>query len=225
MFNQNYFTDNDSISNVSRLLLTPCYKDVSITGQFYTNSIENDDFFSPANLTLLKDFYNYPNSDLFSTVDDLTLTYKTTQALLKTSFTNPATLNTFFNTPSSYLSVFNNFRADFEDFSFNFTDSTAQHFANFSVNDASMLKNLQLSNLLMLRNNVKNSIVTYNALKKVFRARFDESRSHTSLHLFAQSALPQPFINDGFVNYSQLLTKDSSPFYRNVFYKNANHKI
>jgi len=98
-------------------------------------------------------------------------------------------------------------------------------FSNVSFNDVSLLKNLQISSLLMLRNNVKNSIVTFNALKKVFRARFDEGRSHTSLHLFAQLALPQPFINDKTINYSSLLSKDNTTFYQNNLYKNLNYKI
>jgi len=142
--------ENESIANTTRLLLTPCYKDVSVAGQFYVNSIENDDFFSQSNLTLLKDFYSFPNNDLFVNVEDLALTYKTMQTLMQTSFTNTAALNTFYNLPSSYLSVFNNFRADFEDFTLHVTDSNLQHFTNVSLNDTNRLKNLHLSNLLSL---------------------------------------------------------------------------
>jgi hypothetical protein len=89
----------------------------------------------------------------------------------------------------------------------------------------SMLKNLNLSNTLTLRSNAKNSVVTYNALKNVFRARFDEGRSHTSLGAFSQLSVAQPFISDKSINYSQLLSKDTSSFYQNFFYKNVNHKI
>lgn len=225
LFNQNYFEDNDNISAATKLLLTPSYKDVSVLGQFYTNSIESDDFFSQSNLTLLKDFFIYSSNDMFSGVEDLSTTYKTLQTGFKSSLNTPISLNTFANLPTSYLSVFNNFRADFEDFSFVKTDQESNYFTNSSVSDTNVVRNLQLSNLLMLRNSVKNSIVTFNALRKVFRARFDEGRSHTSLQTFAQSALPQPFINDRSINYSQFLSKDSNSFYQSALYKNTNYKV
>ena len=61
-----------------------------------------------------------------------------------------AALNTFYNLPSSYLSVFNNFRADFEDFTLHVTDSNLQHFTNVSLNDTNRLKNLHLSWVLFI---------------------------------------------------------------------------
>lgn len=225
MFNQNYFETNENMSDLLKLLLTPCYKDVSLIGQFYINSVENDDFFSQANLMLLRDFFIYPNSDIFTTIDDLTLSYKALQTLSKSSFNHPVSLTTFSNLPSSYLSVFNNFRADFEDFNFVNTESILQNFSNTSVNDYNTLLSTQLSNLLMVRNNVKNSVITYNALRKVFKARFDEGRSNTSLHFFSQLALPQPFISYPNINYSQLLSKDVGTFYGNILYKNITPKI
>jgi len=117
------------------------------------------------------------------------------------------------------------FRSDFEDFNLINSEDLINDFTSVDDYGVSNLKNTQLSNLLVLRSSVKNSVVTFNALRKVFRSRFDEGRSHTSLQLFAQSYLPQPFINDKSVNYNQLLSKDVNSYYQNVFYKNNPFKI
>jgi heme/copper-type cytochrome/quinol oxidase subunit 2 len=225
IFNGNFFADNTNLSNTNKLLLNPVYKDVSLIGQLYSNSLESDDFTSTSDLMLLKNFSIFPNIDLFSNFDEFVTSYKNLQTLTNSSLGAVATTPNWFNTPSSYLSVFNMFRSDFEDFNLISSEDVVNDFANNNSYEISNLKNTQLSNLLVLRSNVKNSVVTFNALRKVFRSRFDEGRSHTSLQLFAQSNLPQPFINDKSVSYNQLLSKDTNSYYQNVFYKNNPFKI
>jgi len=194
-------------------------------GQFYTNSIETDEGLSQSNLVLLKNFSIFSNNDLFSNLDELTVSYKNTQNLTTHTLNTILPVKTFFNLPASYLSVFNNFRADFEDFNFINSETTSNDFDDTVYQYNNTLKNLQISNLLVLRNSVKSSIVTFNALRKVFRARFDEGRSHTSLPLFAQMYTSQPFIKDMPINYTGLLSKDNNTFYQNMFYKNTNFKV
>jgi heme/copper-type cytochrome/quinol oxidase subunit 2 len=224
-FNGDFFLNNNNTTSFNKALLGPVFKDVSIVGQMYTNAIENDDFTIPSNLTLLKNFYLFPATELFSNFDEFVTSYKSIQNMTNSSFGTISLASNWFNTPSSYLSVFNSFRADFEDFNFINSDEATNDFNNTNSTSFSNLKHTQLSNLLTLRGNVKNSIVTFNALRKVFRARFDEGRSHTGLHLFAQSYLPQPFINDKNINYTQLLSKDLNSYYQNLFYKNNVFKI
>lgn len=225
IFNGNFFADNNNLPQTNKLLLKPSYKDVSIIGQLYTNSLESDDFTNTSNLVLLKNFSIFPSLDLFSNFDEFVLSYKNLQNLANNSLGVISATPNWFNTPTSYLSVFNAFRSDFEDFNLLSSDDLSSDFVSNSSDAVSNLKNTQLSNLLVLRSNVKNSVVTFNALRKVFRARFDEGRSHTSLQLFAQSYLPQPFINDKSISYNSLLSKDVNSYYQNVFYRNNHFKI
>jgi len=86
------------------------------TGSIYPNSIEFDDFTTPFSFLKTGDYYQYPLLSDFSENDDSYLNYK---RLLE--------LNSSFSTlllgtgskgflPYSYLSVLNNFRSDYEDF-------------------------------------------------------------------------------------------------------------
>jgi len=80
--------------------------------------------------------------------------------------------------------------------------------------------NSRVSNPITLRSTARNSIVTYNALQKVFKSRFDEGRSHTSIGSFSDLSVKQPFLTDGRISYEKLLGKNTESFYNNNFYKN-----
>jgi hypothetical protein len=51
----------------------------------YTNAIENDDFTIPSNLTLLKNFYLFPATELFSNFDEFVTSYKSIQNVTNSS--------------------------------------------------------------------------------------------------------------------------------------------
>ena len=215
----NFLTGNTNFFTGNNPLFLPIHKETSLVGQFYMNSLESDDFTTPADLTLLKNF------NIFSVIDSLTSTdesfnsYKNLSSL--TSAASNALLYNGFseNTPVSYLSLFNNFRADFDDFSFtNSNVANEEHLFTDNKRSVGTSTTTRLSNPLVIRSGVKNSIVTFNALRKVFRARFDEGRSHTGLQVFAQSYLSQPFINDDTVPYTQLLSKDKTSFFQSTSY-------
>lgn len=218
-FNNNFLTGNTNFSDDDKPLFLPIHKELSLVGQFYMSSLESDDFTTPAGLTLLKNF------SIFSVIDSLIITdesfnsYKNLSSLTSAA-SNALLCNSFsINSPISYLSVFNNFRADFDDFSF--VNSSVANEGQLFTDNKQVVNNLlttRLSNPLIIRSSVKNSIVTFNALRKVFRARFDEGRSHTGLQLFAQSYLPQPFIHDDVITYNQLLSKDKTSFFQSTSY-------
>lgn len=161
----------------------------------------------------------FPNVDYLTNLDDSFGVYKNLHALSANSLNTVLYSYASNPNPGSYISVFNNFRADFEDATVtnNLTNKDPIVFQDQTLDDSNM-KNYRLSNTLSVRYGVKNSIVTFNALRKVFRTRFDEGRSNTSLHAFSQSYLPQPFINDMTIAYTQLLSKDRNPFYQNMFH-------
>jgi len=81
-------------------------------------------------------------------------------------------------------------------------------------------KLLRFSNALNLRAPVKNSIVNYNAIQKVFKTRFDESRSNTKLSDFSNFYVKQPLISSSRIPYEKLLGKTKENFFKINFYKN-----
>jgi len=78
----------------------------------------------------------------------------------------------------------------------------------------------RFSNHLSVRSPVKNSIVTYNAILKIFRARFDENRSNSKLIDFSRSTTHQPLITAARVPYEKILGKTKENFFQINLYKN-----
>jgi hypothetical protein len=75
-----------------------------------------------------------------------------------------------------------------------------------------------------LRNTAKNSIVTYNAIQKVFKTRFDEGRSHAKLNDLSNFFIKQPFISAPKSDYEKILGKNKENFFQTNLYKN-NFKV
>ena len=84
--------------------------------------------------------------------------------------------------------------------------------------------NFNQSNNIKLRSTAKNSIVTYNAIQKVYKSRFDESRSNVNFKNFTNSNTSVPFITEARSSYEGLLSKNKSSFFNtslyNSFFKN-----
>jgi len=89
--------------------------------------------------------------------------------------------------------------------------------------DELSLKGLHLkaSNPFHIRASAKESITTYNALRKVFKARFDENRSNVRLTNISGLGLPAPYINMPKVTLENLLNKNSSSFFTKATYKDS----
>jgi len=76
------------------------------------------------------------------------------------------------------------------------------------------------SNPVTLRSTAKNSIVTFSALQKVFRARFEDGRSNVRLNHFADLSVKQPLIMGKRLAFEKLLGKNKERFYNTSFYTN-----
>jgi len=120
-------------------------------------------------------------------------------------------------TPVSYIHIMDAFRPDYEE-KVTHTDptnslenlsyaDTPQHVDNVDVSG------MNLSNPFKLRSSSKNAIVTYKAIQKVFRARFDEGRSHARLQDFSNSAVLHPLITAPKAPYENLLGKNKDAFF------------
>jgi hypothetical protein len=122
--------------------------------------------------------------------------------------------------PNSYSNVFNAFRADFSEanwlYDSNFNNKYLNHIISYNT--------FNQSNNIKLRTTAKNSIVTYNAIQKVYKSRFDESRSNVNFKNFSNSYNNVPFITESRPSYELTLGKNKDSFYNSVlfnsFFKN-----
>jgi hypothetical protein len=76
------------------------------------------------------------------------------------------------------------------------------------------------SNPVTLRSTAKNSIVTFSALQKVFRSRFEDGRSNVRLNHFADLNVKQPLMMGKRLAFEKLLGKNKERFYNTSFYTN-----
>ncbi len=146
----------------------------------------------------------------------------------------------FYFHPYSYSTVLNMFRSDYEDANWFTNKKLPLNALNLlDADNTKLLRTLlfweksgianifkhnflssdRLDNQINLRSTVKNSMVTYNALQKVFRTRFDEGRSNTKLLDFANFYTNQPYLSSNRVAYENILGKNKTNFYKTNFYK------
>jgi hypothetical protein len=75
-----------------------------------------------------------------------------------------------------------------------------------------------LTNNIKLRSTAKNAIVTYNANQKVYKSRFDDSRSNMNFKDITNSFVTYPFITEGKAPYEKLLGKNKESFFNVTLY-------
>ena len=231
-----------------KALTTSLFNADSYVGDFYLNSFHLDDFIFPPDLNNTKFFCSLP---LFTRFSRLENNYGASKHL---SYSLSNTCKVFFNItmsgfqPYSYFHVINSFCAIYSDFSWFVSENTfikkaltSNNFPAVSKVDEShnsfldyWFMNLvncpddnnwsRFSNFLSLRQSAKNSLVTYNAIQKVFKARFDENRSNAKLGDFANFFVRQPFISSQRPQYEKLFGKTKRNFFEVNLYKNNFHK-
>ncbi len=117
--------------------------------------------------------------------------------------------NVLFRSSNVFLNTFrSNF--DYNYFNINFSLPISYDFNlfdNFSNNE-----NLQHNETFVLRLPAKNMITQYNAIHKVFRARYDEMRSLVFKNDFASMNEKQPIISSKRIGYKTLLAKNNINF-------------
>ena len=231
-----YYDENTEELLPEEDLLTPGIKDLSLLGQFYANIVQSEEPFSPSTLSLTKDFGTYPLLESVLNVDESFTNFKEHSLFFNQNNTTPLAVSSDYLYPQSYVSVLNNFRADFDDFSIHSESSSDNILTNSLMTDdiddtdlmtitaESVFTNNtnRFSNPVTLRKTAKNSIVTYSAIQKVFRARLEEGRSNIKLSHFSDLYIKQPFMNESRIPYEQLLGKNRTSYYNNTFY-NSSH--
>ena len=134
------------------------------------------------------------------------------------NFTNLVNLNTM--SPVSYTQVLNSFRGNYEEFCWNNDFYLNNDFVTSNVNNSNNLRNI---NPLKLRLTARNSIVTYNAIQKVFKSRFDEGRSNARLYDLSNSFVSHPFLTQSKSSYESLLGKNKESFFSLNTYSSYNN--
>jgi hypothetical protein len=71
---------------------------------------------------------------------------------------------------------------------------------------------------MKLRTTAKNSIVTYNAIQKVFKSRFDDGRANMDFKYVNNSFVSYPFLTDQKSPYENILGKNKESFYNTNLY-------
>lgn len=227
---------NKNYNFKDKILTKPLFKDTNSIGQTYSNSFYLDDQINPSNLINLKNFFYLPLFSAFNNLEDSYESFKYLNYIYNNNNKIYLNINNSNFLPYNYISVFDSFRSDFDDFSWYVDDSNQykhlfnflnnNELFNFDFNDFDLQTNLnekkldRFSNSLNLRNTVKNSMVTYSAIQKVFKTRFDESRSNAKLSDISNMYTEQPFISANRIHYEDLLGKNKNNFFKINFYKN-----
>ena len=242
-FNKKYQFKNQAYESI--------FKSMTVNNeinQFYSNFFYIDEEITTLNLT---NTFSY--SEIFSNLqNNLEDSYESLK-FLNYSYNvnhNFLLLSNFINfTPLVHSHIFNVFKSNYDDFFWFFDDkffftnlkllinknfnnhelfflNKQLSFFSFNLeNELNYFKSFRLSNYLDLRSPIKNSIVTYNALQKVFHTRFDEGRSNTRLNDYSNSYNKQNYISESRLKYEKLINKNKEFFFNINLYKNNSFEI
>jgi hypothetical protein len=155
-------------------------------------------------------------------LDGLDSSYNNIKFLNQIHYTNYLNLVSLYSTNNhnlSYTQVLNSFQANYAE---NLITTDEYLDVKSTVSDqlcTSSDYELRLSNPIKLRSTAKNSIVTFNALQKVFRPRFDEGRSNVRFQELSNTFVKYPYLSEARVPYESLLGKNKESFFTANVYK------
>jgi len=107
---------NTGVDIAAKPLTTKALKDTSLTGNFYGNSIQLEEYPFNPNQIATQNFALYPLHNDFVDIDETFTTFKGLSSLISKFAVTPLGSSTPALSPRSYISVFNHFRSDYEDF-------------------------------------------------------------------------------------------------------------
>lgn len=194
------------------LVLKPLIR-TNLYSNNYTASFFTEDNFLPTELITLGKFKPLLGDVVIDTMDESFDQLKAINYIHNNYVGNIE----FFLKPTtpyfSYNHVIDSFRADFDEQTWFSEDDNYRTNIQNNEDISGGLVSAQFSNFIKLRSTAKNSIVTYNAIQKVFRSRFDEGRSNTKLDFLSNSSLKYLFLTDSKVPYEKILGKNKINFF------------
>jgi hypothetical protein len=195
-------------------------RDLSAKTNLNSLPIFTEDSVPNSLLLNLKNFYPFSGETAIDSIEDSYENVKYVNYLHYLTYKNLLNTNATRIQPLSYTQVIDNFRPDYEEMSW-FSDNAAQNAdVNYSENlNLNNTSDLRISNPMKLRSTARNSVVTYNAIQKVFKSRFDEGRSNARLQDFSNSYITHPFITETKSPYESMLGKNKDSFFSVNNYK------
>jgi hypothetical protein len=108
---------NKNYNFKDKILTKPLFKDTNSIGQTYSNSFYLDDQINPSNLINLKNFFYLPLFSSFNNLEDSYESFKYLNYIYNNNNKIFLNVNNSSFVPYNYISVFDSFRSDFDDFS------------------------------------------------------------------------------------------------------------
>jgi hypothetical protein len=196
-------------------------KSITKSNNYITPSMSlfTEDTFNNTLLLSPKNFNFFSNEVSLDSTEESYENTKYLNYIYFLNYKNILNFNLYGVHPVSYTTILDAFRPDYGDQYIALDNINENTTYNYSLNVDTILHNeFRLSNLTKLRSSAKNAIVTYNAIQKVFRSRFDEARSNTDLRNFSNSYVKHPFITSPKSPYESILGKNKENFFDVTFY-------
>jgi hypothetical protein len=199
-------------------ILTPFFKDLNLVENSNPLPLFSEEALVDSNLLSLKNFGPFSAEATLDSMEDPFDFAKSIKHLYLSHSKALLSKGLNFTQPLPYTHVANVFRADYED-GFWSTDLVNVDQANLlSDNFDTVHQDLRTSNQLKLRSTTKNAMVTYSAIQKVFKSRFDEGRSNARLQDFSNSYIKHPLISEKRTSFESLLGKNKESFMTTSLY-------
>jgi len=209
----------------SGLLNKPFFKDNLYKTNLRSLPIFSDEGIVDSTLLNLNNFKTFTSELNFDLLEDNLDNLKYLNYIYYLNYKNKLNINNNNIQPVSYVYIMDMFRSDFEENNFYLDNFNTNNLIKiFNKNNFSLNNDLRTSNLLKLRSTTKNAIVTYNAIQKVFKPRFDEGRSNSRLEDLTNSYNSHMFLTDSRPKFEFFLGKNKESFFLPLFY-NTNLKL
>jgi hypothetical protein len=112
-----FYLNNLELDSPKVPLTEKASKASALTGSFYGNSIQMEDSMANPKLVNSSNFALFPLHTELSELDDSFSSFKGLTSLFSKFSASPVGTSSLGSSPRSYISVFNHFRSDYEDFS------------------------------------------------------------------------------------------------------------
>lgn len=171
-------------------------------------------------LLSLSNFFNFSNETTVDSLEDSYENFKYINYIYHLNYTTLTQASTSAVHPLSYTQIIDNFRADYEDNSW-YSNIESGSNDTYVTSPLTTDSDLRVTNSMKLRSSARSAIVTYNAIQKVFKSRFDEGRSNARLQDFSNSYVSHPFITEKKSPYESMLAKNTDSFFNVNNYKHS----
>jgi len=204
------------IRKKNKSLLKPFFKNSRHTNNLYSLPLFSEDYTTDPKLFKTFNFDLIGNEVALDSIEDSLDSLKDNLRGSQSSHLNTLSVQSLPVFPVSYTQVIDSFRADFDE------SSVSYDYNSLGVDgedlDLPTTSDARVYNSLKLRSTARNSIVTFNAIQKVFKSRYDEGRSNARLQDLSNSYNSHPFLTAPRTSYENLLGKNKESFYNVNFY-------